>query len=83
MSAKSIEAQLERMARELITIAKVLDCSVHLDVTKSSSGTYMGSLFKIKESATYFDFHEGRAINFAGLVADKRHLVPLERQDEV
>lgn len=83
MSAKSIEVQLERMARELIAIAKVLNCSVHLDVTKYDDGTYGGTLFKTDVSAADFDFHEGKKINFAGLVADKRHLVPLERQDEV
>lgn len=83
MSAKSIEVQLERMARELIAIAKVLNCSVHLDVTKYSNGTYGGSVFKIDESATGYDFHEGKKINFAGLVADKQHLVPWERRDEV
>lgn len=82
MSAKSIEAQLERMARELIMIAKTLNCSVHLNVTKFHNGTYGGTVFKIDESAADFDFHEGKKINFAGLVADKRHLVPLERQDE-
>ena len=83
MSAKSIEVQLERMARELIAIAKVLDCSVHLDVTKYGDGTFGGSLFKIEESATSFDFDECKKVDFTGLVADKRHLVPLERQDEV
>lgn len=83
MSAKSIEAQLERMARELIAVAKALNCSVHLDTFKHDDGTYGGTLFKIGVSATNFDFHEGKKINFAGLVADKRHLVPLERQDEV
>lgn len=83
MSAKSIEVQLERMARELIAIAKVLNCSVHLNVTKYSDGTYGGALYKIDESAAPFDFHDGKKINFAGLVADKRHLVPLERQDKV
>jgi len=83
MSAKSIEIQLERMARELIAIAKVLDCSVHLDTFKYDDGTYGGTLFKIGISAADFDFHDGKKINFAGLVADKRHLVPLERQDEV
>jgi hypothetical protein len=82
MNAKSIEAQLERMTRELIAIAKVLDCSVHLDVTKFHDGRYGGTLFKIGVSAADFDFDDGK-INFAGLVADKRHLVPLERQDEV
>lgn len=80
MSAKSIEAQLERMTRELIAVAKALDCSIHLDVTKFENGTYGGSVFKIDESAANFDFHDGK-INFAGLVADKRHLFPLERQD--
>lgn len=83
MSAKSIEAQLERMARELIAVAKALSCSVHLDVTKFCDGTYGGTLFKIDESVADFGFHENKKINFAGLVADKRHLVPLERQDEV
>ena len=83
MSAKSIEVQLERMARELIAIAKALNCSVHLDVTKYSNGTYGGALYKIDESAASFDFYDGNKINFAGLVADKRHLVPLERQDKV
>lgn len=83
MSAKSIEVQLERMARELIAVAKALNCSVHLDVTNYSDGTYGGALYKIKESAAGFDFHENKKVNFAGLVADKRHLVPLERQDEV
>lgn len=83
MSAKSIEVQLERMARELIAIAKVLNCSVHLDTFKYNDGTYGGTLFKIGASAANFDFREGKRINFAGLVADKRHLVPLERQDEV
>lgn len=83
MSAKSIEAQLERMARELIAVAKVLNCSVHLDVTRCDNGTYIGSLFKIDTSATDFDFRDGKKIDFAGLVADRRHLVPLERQDEV
>lgn len=83
MSAKSIETQLERMTRGLIAIAKVLNCSVHLDVTKYSDGTYGGTLHKIDESAVGFGFHEGKKIDFAGLVADKRHLVPLERQDEV
>ena len=82
MNAKSIETQLERMARELTAIAKVLNCSVHLDVTKFSNGTYGGTLFKVDESAADFDFYDGK-IKFAGLVADKRHLVPLERQDEV
>ena len=74
--------QLERMARELIAIAKVLNCSVDLHVTKFRNGTYGGTLFKIDESAANFDFYDGK-IKFAGLVADKRHLVPLERQDEV
>lgn len=83
MSAKSIEAQLERMARELIAIAKVLDCSVHIDVTKYSSNDYGGSVYKIDESAARFDFRENKKVDFAGLVADKRHLVPLERQDEI
>lgn len=83
MSAKSIEVQLERMARELIAVAKALGCAVHLDVMRYSDGTYGGSVFKIDESAAGYDFHEGKKINFAGLVADKRHLVPLERQDEV
>jgi len=83
MSAKSIEVQLERMARELVAIAKALNCSVHLDVTKYDDGTYGGSVFKIDESAIDYDFHEGKKIDFAGLVADKRHMVPLERQDEV
>lgn len=83
MSAKSIEVQLERMARELVAIAKVLNCSVHLDVTKYSNGTYGGSVYKIEESAAGFDFHDNKKVDFAGLVADKRHLVPLERQDEV
>ena len=83
MSAKSIEVQLERMARELIAIAKVLDCSIHLDVTKYRDGVYGGSVYKIDESAADFGFRDGEKINFAGLVADKRHLVPLERQDEV
>jgi hypothetical protein len=83
MSAKSIEAQLERMARELIAIAKVLNCSVDLHVTKFNDGTYGGTLFKIGESAIDFGFRDGKKIDFAGLVADKRHLVPLERQDEV
>ena len=82
MSAKSIEVQLERMARELIAIAKVLNCSVHLDVTKCDDRTYIGSLYKIDESAASFNFHDGK-INFAGLAADKRHLVSLERQDKV
>lgn len=82
MSAKSIEVQLERMARELIAIAKALDCSVHLDTFKFDDGTYGGTLFKIDVSATNFDFDDGKRIDFAGLVADKRHLVPLERQDE-
>lgn len=83
MSAKSIETQLERMTRELIAIAKALNCSVHLDVTKYGDGTYGGSVYKIEESAASFDFHDGKKIDFAGLAADKRHLVPLERQDEV
>ena len=83
MSAKSIEAQLERMARELIAVAKALNCSVHLDVTEYSNGTYGGSVHKIKESAASFMFHEGEKINFTGLAADRRHTVPLERQDEV
>lgn len=83
MGAKSIEAQLERMARELIAIAKVLNCSVHLDTFKYDDGTYGGTLFKIGVSATNFDFDDGKKINFAGLATDKRHLVPLERQDEV
>lgn len=83
MSTKSIEVKLERMAQELITIAKTLNCSVHLDVTKYYNGTYGGTVYKIDESAADFDFHDGEKINFAGLVADKRHLVPLERQDEV
>ena len=82
MSAKSIEAQLECMARELVAIAKTLDCSVHLNVTKYHSGTFGGSVFKIGESAANFDFCDEK-INFTGLVADKRHTVPLERQDEV
>ena len=83
MSAKSIEVQLERMARELLTIAKTLDCSVHLNVTKFGNGTFGGTVFKIGESAADFSFYDGRKIDFAGLVADKRHLVPLERQDKV
>lgn len=83
MIAKSIEVQLKRMARELIEIAKVLNCSVHLNVTKYHNGTYGGSVFKIDKSAADFDFHDGEKINFAGLVADKRHLVPLERQREL
>ena len=83
MSAKSIEVQLERMARELLVIAKALDCSVHLDAFKYNDGTYGGELFKIGESATNFEFYDGKRIDFAGVVADKRHLVPLERQDEV
>lgn len=83
MSAKSIEAQLERMARELIAVAKALNCSVHLDTFRYDNGTYGGTLFKIGVSAANFDFYEGKKIDFTGLVADKRHLVPLERQDEV
>ena len=79
MSAKSMEAQLERMARELIVIAKALDCSLHLDVTKFSDGNYGGTVYKIEESAVNYDFRDGKRINFAGLVADKRHLAPLER----
>lgn len=82
MSAKSIEVQLERMARELIAVAKALNCSVHLDVTKYYDGTFGGLIYKIDESTVGYGFHDGK-INFAGLVADKRHLVPLERQDEV
>lgn len=82
MSAKSIETQLGRMARELIAIAKTLDCSVDLHVTKFSDGNYGGTLFKIGVSAADFHFYDGK-VNFAGMVADKRHLVPLERQDEV
>lgn len=83
MSTRSIEAQLERMARELIAIAKTLNCSVHLNVTKYRSGIYGGTVFKVGESATSFDFREDKKIDFAGLATDKRHLVPLERQDEV
>lgn len=83
MSAKSIETQLERMARELIAVAKALNCSVDLHVTKFNDGTYGGTLFKIDVSAVDFVFHEDEKINFAGLVADNRHLFPLERQDEV
>lgn len=83
MSAKSIEVQLGRMARELLAIAKALDCSVHLDVTKYHDGTYGGSVYKIDESAADYEFRDGEKINFAGLVADKRHLVPLEGQDKV
>lgn len=83
MSAKSIETQLERMARELIMVAKTMNCSVHLDTFKYDDGTYGGTLFKIGVSAANFDFCDSKKINFAGLVADKRHLVPLERQDEV
>lgn len=82
MSAKSIEAQLERMARELMAIAKAIDCSVHLNVTKYSDGTWGGSVYKIDKSASSFDFDDSEKVNFAGLATDKRHLVPLERQDE-
>lgn len=81
MSARSTENQLERMARELIAVAKALNCSVHLDVAQYDDGTYGGVLYKIKESAASFDFMDGK-IDFTGLVEDRRHLTQLERQDK-
>lgn len=81
MSAKSTEVQLERMARELIAVAKMLKCSVHLDVTQYRDGGYGGCLFKIDESAVGYDFSDDKRISFTGFVTDKRHLFPKERKN--
>lgn len=72
MSAKSTDAQLERMARELIALSKSLKCSLHLDVTRCDDGGCIGSLYKIGKTATNFDFEEG-CVNFRGLSENCLH----------
>lgn len=79
MSAKSTEHQLEKIAGELIAIAKYLECSIGLDITKSSDGNFYGTFWKIGEQAIDFRFDGGR-INFNGVVKDTRHLYSCEEE---
>lgn len=72
MSAKSVDAQLERMARELMVLSKSLKCSLHLDVTRYDGGDTGGTLYKIGKTATNFDFEEG-CVNFRGLSENCLH----------
>lgn len=79
MSAKSIDAQLEQMARELIVLSKSLECSLHLNVTKCGNGSYVGDLFKIGKTATSFDFREGD-VNFEGMSENHLHELTYEER---
>lgn len=72
---------MERMARELMAIAKSMKCSVHLDVIAFDDGTYGGVLYKIGASAIDWTFVEG-SVDFTGVVQDKRHMEPLEDEKE-
>lgn len=77
MSAKSIENQLERIAKDMFAIAKFFDCSIGIDITKLSDGEYCGTFWKIGERAIDFEFHEDQ-INLGGTLDDNRHLNPRE-----
>lgn len=73
MNNEWIETRLEQMAREMMVIAKVLDCSVDLHVTKYTGGGLGGDLFKIGQSAIGYPFYDDKRVNFRGFVNDRRH----------
>lgn len=79
MSTKSTENRLEKIAKELIDIAKYLECSIGLDVTKGTDGRFFGVFWKIGERAIDFQF-DGSHIDFNGVVKDIRHLSSREEE---